>query len=180
MDLFKIARTIKKIIILFKDFLFSRNWPAIISGLRIILIIVSALLFIAIVVMIIKLVLLPRPGMMKRKYKGSVDTSKKFLKKWTKIEERIKSGQDAEMKLAIIEADKIFDDFLKKCGYFGKDMGERLKKINSSQISNINEIWQAHKVRNNIVHDLNFKVNQSDAEKSVAAYKKALDELEVL
>ncbi len=47
-------------------------------------------------------------------------------------------------------------------------------------MANIDDIWSAHKIRNNIVHDVDYKLINIDAEEAVGAYKKALEELEVL
>lgn len=180
MDIFQIAKTIKKIFILVKDYLVFHNWSAIISVLKIVFLIVSILLFIGIIELIIKLNIVSRVKEAGRLLIIPRHIPKKLSKKWVKIEERLESGEETELKLAVIEADKFFDDVLKKCGYLGKDMGERLKKVSASQISNIDDIWQAHKIRNNVVHDVDYKLTAVDAEKAIKSYRKALEELEVL
>ncbi len=180
MNLFQIADTFKKIIVSIKDFLLSRDWPEIVSVLKVVSMVVSILFFIGIVELIIKLNLINRAKTAARLMITPAHFPKKLVKKWAKIEQRLEAGQEAELKLAVIEADKFFDDVLKRCGYPGKDMGERLRKINSSQLSNIDDIWRAHKIRNNIVHDIDYKLMVIDAEKAVGAYRKALEELEVL
>ena len=138
------------------------------------------MLFVGIVILVIKLKIV---SWLKESGKLLAVPSyapRKLVKKWNKIEKRLKSGQEAELKLAVIEADKFFDDILKRFSYLGKDMGERLKKIDSSQMANINDIWSAHKIRNSIVHDVDYKLTGSETEKAIRAYRKALEELEVL
>ena len=156
------------------------NWQEIIFVSKIVLTIISILLFVGIVILVIKLKVISKLKESGKLLIVQSHTPKKLTKKWNKIEKRLKSGQEAELKLAIIEADKFFDDILKRSGYLGKDMGERLKKINSSQMANIDDIWSAHKIRNNIVHDVDYKLTGSDTEKAIRTYKKALEELEVL
>lgn len=180
MSIFQIVDTVKEFFILVKDFLMSLDWQEIVSVLKVVTTVISGLLFVGIIYLILKLNLISRIKMDSRLLATSSHLPKKTIKRWAKIEQRLKSGQEAEMKLAVIEADKFFDDVLKRIGFFGKDMGERLKKINSSQIANIDGIWQAHKVRNNIVHDVDYKLTISDAEKVIGAYERALKELEVL
>lgn len=180
MSIFQIFDILRKGIVLIRDFLLSRNWPEIISVLKIVVVVISALLFIGIVELIIKLNIVNRSKSAEKSFINPTHFPKRTARKWTKIEERLKSGQEAELKLAVIEADKFFDDVLKRCSYSGKDMGERLRKINASQISNINDIWQAHKIRNNIVHDINYKLTVIDAERAIKSFRKALEELEVL
>ena len=181
MNLFDIGRKIKDFIPAAKDFIVGIPWPEIVSLLKTISLIVSLLLLAGIIYMIFGLNIVNK---IRRTVEIFVSPrplpKKKLIKKWSKIEERLKSEQEAELKLAIIEADKLFDDILKRCGYLGKDMGDRLRKVNASQISNINDIWSSHKIRNNIVHNIDCRLTDFEAEKAVRAYKKALEELEML
>ena len=105
---------------------------------------------------------------------------KKMLRKWDDILKRVETGDENGYKMAVIDADKIFDEILKRIGYKEKDMGERMKNIKTGQISNIDELWQAHKTRNNIVHDPDFKLTRSQAEQAVKYFGKALKELQVI
>ncbi len=180
MDIFQIINVIKEFFISIKDWLVSLNWQEIVSVLRVVSAILSVLFFTGIVYLIIKLNLIFKVKNASRLLAVPSYLPKKTGKRWVKIEQRLESGQEAELKLAVIEADKFFDDILKRIGYLGKDMGERLRKINSSQMANIDDIWSAHKIRNNIVHDVDYKLINIDAEEAVGAYKKALEELEVL
>jgi len=94
---------------------------------------------------------------------------KKAPKKWAKIEKRFNSGVEANYKLAILEADKFYDTSLKA---LGKDLEKNL--------SNVDEIKKARRVKNNIVDDSGFALTREDAEKSLNAYKKGLEELSVI
>lgn len=101
---------------------------------------------------------------------------KKALKEWAAIAQRFRRGSEAELKLAVIEADKLFDDTIKRMGFTGETMSERLKKITPAQLSVIDDIWNAHKVRNNIVHTPDYKLSRLEAEAAIAVYEKALKE----
>jgi len=181
MDIFQIADKIKEFFLLVRDFFIQLPWPEIIAVLKTICVIVAFLLFAGIIFVIFGLNTIYK---IKRALSFFVAPKylpkKKLAKKWNRIEKRLESNQEAELKLAVIEADKFFDNILKRIGYLGKDMGERLKRINPSQMTNINDIWTAHKIRNNIVHDVDYKLIVVDAQRAIDAYKKALDELEVL
>lgn len=180
MDAFELAKSIKESIVSTWNFFASLNWQEILATTKTIFAIVSFILFFGIIYLIIKLNFISKGKKPGGVFVSPARSQKKLVKKWERIEKRLKSPQEAETKLAIIEADKFFDDILKRCGYSGKDMGGRLKKVNSSQVSNIDDIWKAHKVRNNIVHDTDYRLTEFEAENSVRAYKKALEELEVL
>ena len=103
-----------------------------------------------------------------------------FVARWAKIKERMAKMEEAEYKLAIIEADKLFDELLRRMMYKGKDMGERLQQITSEQLSNINAVWESHKARNMLSHDISYHIGYSDAERIVQNYEDALRELEIL
>lgn len=109
-----------------------------------------------------------------------VPPQKAFRRKWGEILARLKSQDEANLKLAVIEADKLFDDFLQKIGYHGETMADKLKQINPAQISNLREVWQAHQIRNAIVHDTDFKISNNQAEFAIDAYQKTFEEFEVL
>jgi hypothetical protein len=106
--------------------------------------------------------------------------SKEFIKKWKKIKERIDSGIEAEAKLALIDADSLLDKALKEQGYSGESLGERLEKLTVEILPNLSEVLQAHKIRNNIVHDPTYKLNLEEAKNALAIYEKALTNLDVL
>ena len=55
-------------------------------------------------------------------------------------------------------------------------MSDRLKQIVPAQLSNISEIWQAHKIRNRIVHEPDFKLARGEAWMCIEIYKKAFQE----
>jgi len=181
MDIFQIIDKIKKFLFGIKDFLFELPYPEIISVLKTICVVTSFLLFAGIIFVIFGLNIFYK---IKRRLGlfalPKQFPKKKLIKRWERIEKKLKLGNGTELKLAVIEADNFFDNILKRIGYSGKDMGGRLKKINSSQMANINDIWSAHKIRNNIVHDIDYKLIPLDAELAVGAYRKALEELEVL
>jgi len=181
MDIFQIAQKVKEIFFFLKDFLSSINWLKILFLIKILFIFISIVLFVGIIVVIIKSNLLSKTkqtiGFLT---KPSVKTPGKLLKKWGKIEKRLKSTQEIEWKLAVIEADKLFDNILKKMGYAGKNMDERLAKVTAEQVANIDRIKEAHKIRNEIVHKPDYQLQKPIAEKAVRAIKKALEELEVL
>jgi hypothetical protein len=106
--------------------------------------------------------------------------TKKILKLWLKIKERLKSGLESEFKLAVIEADTLLEDVLKKMGYTGDTLAERLKQVPANILTSSDAAIEAHKVRNNIVHDPDYRLELAEAEKAVSLYEKVLTELDFL
>lgn len=165
------------------DFFYSETWEQILYFIKLISGLISFVLFVGIVILGVKTqkfwerfanIATAVEGVREIQVKG------KIIKKWEEIMAKSKSHIESDWKIAVVEADKFMDDLIKQIGFKGRDMGERLKQVNPSQISNINEIWQAHKIRNNLVHDPNFKITYGDAEFVVKTYEKTLKELELI
>ncbi|MEK7151300.1 MAG: hypothetical protein AAB784_01105 [Patescibacteria group bacterium] len=100
--------------------------------------------------------------------------------RWQEIRRHVDSFVEAEWKLAVIEADKFVDDVLKTAGFAGESMGERLMLIKPDQIINIQYLWDAHKLRNLLVHDANFRLTHQQAIFAINAFESVLKELSAL
>ncbi len=109
------------------------------------------------------------------------DTPKrKSLKTWGKVQQHFFQGDENSLKLALLEADKILDEALRLAGIMGENLGDRLKKINESQLPNLQDIWEAHKLRNRLAHEQDFKLNRNTAERALAIYEQAFKDLGLL
>lgn len=149
------------------------------NSLKFFSLVFSIFLLFLVVVLIIKSDRLWKMKLL-RESKGVVNLPKDFDKRWLNIQGRIAKGDDANMKLAIIEADKMLNKLLYFMGYRDKDMGEKLKQMTSAQLPNLEDIWLAHKVRNRIVHEPDHHLTRSETESAITAYEKAFKEFEVL
>lgn len=96
--------------------------------------------------------------------------------RWEEVLEHIKEKSFA---LAIIEADNVLDEALKNLGYRGESIGDRLKRISAADLPMLNELWEVHKIRNQIVHD-GYKIGEEETIKALKTYKKALLELGII
>lgn len=103
---------------------------------------------------------------------------RKIEKDWNKITARLNTGLESEYKLAVIEADNMMDYTLKNMGYGGEALGERLKKLTEATLTNMAELEAAHKTRNNIVHDPDYRLSLDEARKTLASYEKAFRDLD--
>ena len=104
----------------------------------------------------------------------------KVVRKWQKTKKRLETGIESEAKLAIIEADKVLDDTLNRMGFGGLTLGERLERLKVASLPNIEEVKKAHKIRNSIIHDPTYRLDLEEAKKTIAAYEKALTDLQAL
>ncbi|OGN00985.1 MAG: hypothetical protein A3I26_02540 [Candidatus Yanofskybacteria bacterium RIFCSPLOWO2_02_FULL_43_10] len=100
--------------------------------------------------------------------------------RWDEIERHINSTREAEWKFAVIEADKLVDELLKGAGFPGDTMGDRLMNIQPGQLTTLQNLWEAHKIRNRLVHDVNYFLRYTEAKRAVGLYEKTLKELQAL
>ena len=99
---------------------------------------------------------------------------------WLKIEEQASFGKPSNYRSAVIDADKLIDFVLRKMYPVDETMGERLKSAKDKFI-NYYEIydglWFAHKVRNEIVHNVNFELPSVEVRNILDKFKAGLDRL---
>ncbi|MBI4993542.1 hypothetical protein HZC33_01100 [Candidatus Wolfebacteria bacterium] len=111
------------------------------------------------------------------KYRKIIKQKEVSSKKWKNLLEKIKSGDERDYRLAIIEADSIIDELLIAYDHPGEDMGERLKSLNEYEMENLNGLWQAHKIRNKLAHEADLVLPVDEMKKIIGLYHKALEEL---
>mgnify|MGYP001588813571 CR=1 FL=1 len=111
----------------------------------------------------------------------AIDDSPYKNKQWEVVLEHMNSDGPADWRMAIIEADNMLDEMVKKLGYEGEDLGERLKAVEPSDFESLNSAWEAHKVRNQIVHEgVGFEITKSDAERVIQLYEKVFREFDFI
>ncbi len=98
---------------------------------------------------------------------------------WNDILRHIDSIHEGEWKFAVIEADTIVDNVLKN--YFpGDTMGDRLMNIDKTKLLSIDDLWEAHKIRNHLAHDPNYFLRHAEALRAVRLFESTLKELGIL
>lgn len=102
----------------------------------------------------------------------------KVSKKWQKIKKRLEKDNEAEYKLALIEADKMLDDILKKMGYGEESLNEKLKRLSLSDVSNLEELLKANDICQNIIRDPDYRLDKEKAEEIIGIFEKSFKDLE--
>ncbi len=82
-----------------------------------------------------------------------------------------------DMKHAIMDADKLLDHSLHLLGYRG-NLGGKLKKA-APLFKNINKVWAAHKIRNNIAHQINYEVDEKTYRNAMLTFKQAFKDMKI-
>lgn len=112
-----------------------------------------------------------------RKRGNAISIDKSFVQnKWAEIETSFSVGGASNIKSAVMEADKLVDYVLKARGMRGETMGERLKSAKSkfTNYADYDNLWKAHKLRNNIAHEAGHDLVVTEAKKAMEYFKKAL------
>lgn len=105
-------------------------------------------------------------------------SARRARKRWAGIRQRFEAGTESEYKLAVIEADALLNDVLEDKGFAGKNFDEKIEKVGKTQIPNPDEVISAHKIRNNIVHDPNYKLTKEEVKQVIAIYEKTIKDVE--
>jgi len=99
-----------------------------------------------------------------------------YQKKWQEAQNLCKDK--TTWPLAIINADKLLDEVLKKRHYKGKTMGERMVSA-QRMLTNNDGAWFGHKLRNRVVHE-ETKLREGDVKKALVGLRQALKDLGAL
>lgn len=100
----------------------------------------------------------------------------KYRLRWLQIEQQLKKDEPSSYHLTVLNADKLLDQALREKGVKGNTMGERMKNIKDTW-SNANNVWTAHKLRNQIAHETDVRVSYEDARRALSGFKQALKDL---
>lgn len=100
-----------------------------------------------------------------------------FQAKWKELQKSLNKSET--WPVAIIQADNLLDEALKRRRFKGKTMGERLVSAQKS-LSDNDGVWFAHKLRNRLVHEVDVKLTQKEVQKALIGLRQALRDLGAL
>lgn len=113
--------------------------------------------------------------MFTKKGPGPLDVDK-YRSRWLAIETQLKRDEVSSYHLCVMNADKLLDQALRDRGVKGDTMGARMK-IAKDTWSNANAVWTAHKLRNQIAHESDVRVDYDEARRALSAFKQALKDI---
>lgn len=97
--------------------------------------------------------------------------------RWEHVKELMKSKVQSDWRQAIIEADIILDEMLRRMSYDGLTIGDMLKQVDPADFANLQKAWDAHKFRNEIAHTgSEFKISKEEADRVISLYQAVFDE----
>lgn len=102
---------------------------------------------------------------------------KRFKQKWLELQKHCASQET--WPLAVITADKLLDEALKKKRMKGKSMGERL--VAAQRLIDDNDgVWFAHNLAKKLLGEVSIKLREADVKKSLIGVRQALKDLGAL
>jgi hypothetical protein len=100
-----------------------------------------------------------------------------FRKQWRDLQKKCAKAET--WALAVIAADSLLDEALKKKHFKGKTMGERLVSAQRS-LTNNDGVWFGHKLRNQLVHQTDVALREKDIKHALIGIGQALKDLGAL
>jgi len=105
----------------------------------------------------------------------------KMQKRWEKIKKRLDAKNASQYKVAIIEADAIVEEILDGIGYKGANMNEKLEQVGEGHLDDhLESLKGVHLIRNRIVHEADFEIDEEMAVAVLGVYESFLKYLEFL
>ena len=134
----------------------------------------SLLVFMVAIVIVGILILLAITMTGKRSHKFDKEN---YQVDFLRIEQSLERDNESSYSMAIIEGDKLLDRALMEMGVQARTMGVRLKRIGKAKFTQLNAVWHAHKLRNQIAHEHDFRPEYRQALHALDTYKQALKDL---
>lgn len=98
--------------------------------------------------------------------------------KWQGVLDHANSDNPSDWRLAILEADTMLESASQRLPVVADTLGERLKKIDKSDLRSLDSAWEAHKVRNRIAHDgFDFEITKHETLRVINLFEEVLREL---
>lgn len=107
----------------------------------------------------------------------SIYDQQTIAERWVKIEELINGSSTEAKRRAVLEADKVLDYALDRLFPNQASTGERLKlakELFTGRYREYDELWFAHKARNEMVHNLNFEMPAVEVKATLEKFKEGL------
>ncbi len=97
------------------------------------------------------------PKNLQRRTSVSPEVEGRVREDWKKIDELVRVARPSALREALITADRTLDNVLREISS-GESMGERLKNLRGRFNPVVyNKTWEAHKMRNALVHESGFE-----------------------
>lgn len=109
---------------------------------------------------------------------GGEDWKPDLRRRANSIRNKIGKAETVEKKQLLIESDKLLDHTLIKMKVPGRNLADRLKAGRIKFDKTIyQQVWNAHKARNSLVHELDYKISDDEIKLHVKNLLQAINKL---
>lgn len=97
--------------------------------------------------------------------------------RWKRVLEQAHAESEQGSRLAILEADIVLNELLDVLGYKGDTMADKMRAVDRVNFNTIDLAWEAHKIRNRIVHEgTAHSLSARETRRVIGLYEKVLKE----
>lgn len=114
-----------------------------------------------------------------KKHKAKSLKNKAVTDSWSGILAKVAEASPDALRTAVIDADSLVDDVMKRMGRVGETFADRLATF-PSEDPIVDHVWDAHRLRNEMVHSTGFQASVERAKRAVADYEAFLKDIKAL
>ena len=104
----------------------------------------------------------------------------RYTSHWKAIKDKSTTNPPESLTLAIVAADNLVGDALDEMGLEGEHIADKLEKLNPRELKTLNNLWRAHRIRNDLVHTTGFEIKGDEASEVLNIYESFLKEIGAL
>lgn len=104
----------------------------------------------------------------------------KIKRTWNKIKKGVEKKSEAKRKLALLRARSLLLKYLKRGGYTGAGLEERINNLPEGCLANVEELLAAEKVCQGILQEPEYQLSEEKAKKVAQIFGRTFLDLELL
>jgi hypothetical protein len=110
-----------------------------------------------------------------------IHVQKEENERWKRVMSHARSTNSADWRLAIMEADILLEETLRKNGFPGDTVGEMLKSAQPGDFLTLDAAGEAHGVRNRIAHGGgDFDLNERETLRVISLFESVFKEFKII
>lgn len=110
-------------------------------------------------------------------FKYRAYTARFIDKDWNKIKKRLLKKDEAEYKIALIDADLLVNDVLARAGFDGKTLADKLESQRAQVFTNLGAMVDADQLYQRIVRDPAAGLDYPQAKEAILAFEQGLKDM---
>ncbi len=100
--------------------------------------------------------------------------------RWQMILAKASAESPDAKKVAVIEADKLVDEVLRRLGVSGEHMADRIAQLSEDDFPGLKKLWNAHRLRNKIAHETRFEIDPTDVRNAIEGFELFLKRVDLI